>query len=1193
MTQPFGPFSVSAEQVERLGQSFTPFVNRLLDIESAVALLAGADLRTTYRENLGDGGVDAGVSNAVGTRWVPAGTSAWQFKAGDPGNAGVADEFGGAHRARSIVDSGGKYILVIGKALNDQRVDARRSALADRAAELGLTVEDETFQVLDANALARWAQEYPSLAASPLLRGMSEAVLDFNFWARSNRHNSKWISSDSRMLVRDQVNHLITESEFPDLRIAGVSGLGKTRAVLEALRDQPYESLVVYIYQADALPASVIPTLLTQGREAIVVIDDCSAKQHETLAGLILSDSQLKLITIGEPDAYVTRSPSIDLAALDDNALEEVLVTNEPNLWREARRVVVDASAGNVRLALLMAAALVRHPELSASELLTRDTIKQFITTQLPDGSLFLGCSVLALFTSIGFEAELAAEIELVADALNIPLLDLQTALQVLADSGLASSHGRYRSVDPHPLAVYLARQAWGVLGDQIVTELIPRASNGLAERLLIRAAQIGDYAPTKNAVNRILAPDGPFSSLEVMSQKGRALLLPQMAVVSPDQMSAHLSTLLRVATTDQLRAAAPIRRSLVWALEKLVWHRRTFAEAADALLRLAQVETEAFSNNATGSWTELFGLMLPGTAAVPAQRAEYLQSVAESRERELRLLAVSAAARGLSVHEWIVVSGELQGGVVVEPRGTPTTWDEVHDYQTAMIQILRKLVDDTSPEVAETAFVALIKALHPLLEVEQLRPSLIASFSTLGAGTLSRVWTEVYRLDGLSKRTGDDQFASALRDFANGLPPATDLDRLKAVVHTRLWDVGDQGELRQKILDAIGPDSHDAEATLLGLLNETIPAAYDVGGALAEVSNDIPSTLAQLVIHWNTGNDLALVGFLRGLIKRGNATAFDEFLDDPLGRELPPEMRLALTVRGPSSSDAKARLWSLSEMVPVSRAASQVFSWKGELSDSELAQLLESWLDRLDDQQDYDAVVELLSLNLYSRDMPSAELNPLVGTVIKRRTEFPDMGRRDWDWSELAKRQLEIDPPVVLQTLLKLVSDETAYIPPGEQDLEVLRLAIDKTQPVGWVEVMEQIEAGSWQLQMDGAGWLAESAPVDVVQSWVGDSLPRARTVASVTPVRRTEPTDVIRFLLGSFGSDDQVRSTLFSNLISGTWIGHESARISGLIEQLKDWARLEPRESPVRNWALDGITSLERQLQSTQRREAERDAR
>src|ERR687893_317130 len=81
--KPFGLFSVASGQILAFGADFTPFVNELLRVESSATNLDGGQLTTTYRDNIGDEGVDVGLRRAVGTRYIPSSDSAWQFKAGD------------------------------------------------------------------------------------------------------------------------------------------------------------------------------------------------------------------------------------------------------------------------------------------------------------------------------------------------------------------------------------------------------------------------------------------------------------------------------------------------------------------------------------------------------------------------------------------------------------------------------------------------------------------------------------------------------------------------------------------------------------------------------------------------------------------------------------------------------------------------------------------------------------------------------------------------------------------------------------------------------------------------------------------------------------------------------------------------------------------------------------------------------
>src|SRR5215213_5940094 len=96
------------------------------------------------------------------------------------------------------------------------------------------------------------------------------------------------------------------------------------------------------------------------------------------------------------------------------------------------------------------------------------------------------------------------AELEQIASGLGIPVDDLLAANRKLERLGLVTKHGRYRSVTPQPLAVYLATQAWAELGEKILADLLPKLDGALPEQLFLRAADLGSSGPAAVALNRI-----------------------------------------------------------------------------------------------------------------------------------------------------------------------------------------------------------------------------------------------------------------------------------------------------------------------------------------------------------------------------------------------------------------------------------------------------------------------------------------------------------------------------------------------------------------------------------------------------------------------------------------------------------------------------------------------------------------
>lgn len=1200
----FGPFTVSPERVALLGNNFTVFVNRLLTSEAQAAGLTGTSLRTTYREDIGDEGVDAQLDSSSSTDWIPTGVSAWQFKAGDLKPAQCRTELRGAAFAQEILRGGGQYRLVIGASLTPAKLEKRQAALLEEAAALGLQIDGELIKILHADSLASWAESFPALAAWSALGGYGPGTLTFEGWAASNKHTAAFVQSEERTTIQDSIRGLVTDSGTVDFRITGVSGLGKTRLVLETFRASGLEHLIVYL-KADATPYTVLTHLMSQERTAIVVVDESTRDQHKSLAELIPSGSALRLITIGEPDSQAgLLAPIFTLQSFAGEAMDTVILRNQPSLGTELRRVIVETAGGNVGYALFLARRIAENPDIHTADLVTPDAIRQFVSQSLPTGSGFLACSVLALFSRIGYDGERASELDLVAATFGFTTNELRTAARGLAEAGLLSSHGRYRAVAPHPMAVFLATAAWEEYGDQIVRDLLPRLDSSMSARLFRRAADIGEFEPTRSAVLRLLKEDGPFASLEMIDRAGSSDLLTELAVMAPREVSRRLATMLTDADEDELRSRTSIRRGLVWTLGKLVWHSYTFEEAADGLLRLALTENETWSNNATGSWVELFGLALPATAAKPLQRLNYLGRVVASEDPRVRSLAVQANTRALSMSESIMVSGELQGGRLVEGRGRPETWDEVGTYRTTALDYLAVLADDEDPSIAADAIDKLVATIHPILEQASLRDHLTNILVDLNGPVLQRARLELEDLSNLFERveqrstnvdTASKSDTAARRAGVDAMqrafPDPTPLEELWVVSRLRAWG-SDNAATQTRILE-VASRVEDAVAAILAILEAggRVPAAFDLGKALSQLARDrtqVEERLAQL-----PGEDgsSALVGYLWGRIESGAESAYDDFLDAGPGRALTSAVRLALTARGPTTEAATRRANALSADRPVAEAVQNSFRLRRNMGHSELAHWLAELIPRVGSQEDYNALLDFTSLSLHGHEGSNPSLDELWVSLLGLRSTFPLLGSQTWAWGQLGTRAARTYPAEIVRLVLDLVEQDALRLYSQEEGA-VLRVAVQSGGPEAWAIVMSAVQAGNWKLKMGVDGWLGGLIDLNDVRSWIGDDLDRARAVASVSTVGEApEMHEVALYLLSAFPQDRRIESSLYSEFSSGWWTGNESSRINGQVDLLRGWIQAHANVTGVTHWCNGALDSLRTRLAAVIQEEAEED--
>ncbi|KQW05600.1 hypothetical protein ASC66_11505 [Leifsonia sp. Root4] len=1179
----FGPFSVDAAKINALGGTyFGAFINRLLTMEIARAGMAGSTLEITYIQNLGDGGVDAGLRRAQATRWIPEGDSAWQLKAGDLTPADCKAELRGAGEALAILRAGGKYRLVLGASRTAKMIAARRKALRDEAVALSIHVDDDTFEVFTADTLATWAEDHPALAVDPILGGIGTSSMTFEDWTQAvPSTRTIWATSDERDKIIGVLRDAITTGTQRDLRVEGVSGVGKTRLVLEALRGQLYESLVVYVPAADQFHAPLLKHLASDGRTAIVVIDECDRKQHEVLTSALVAGSTTTLITIGEPTSTVLRSSAITLPGMDDNAMESLLALNAGELSYEARRVVIEVAAGNVDYALQAADAIGRNPT-SAGSYITVDDVKTFIVDEFPKGNLFVASMALALFSRFGHDGEVAVELTTIAEGLGVPETDLRLAARELDSNSLMSRQGRYRSVGPFPVAVYLAKAGWDHFGGRIVSDLMPTLGAEILERLFRRAADIGEFDIAVSAVSSMLPLGGTLAGLAATG--GTRVLLSHFAVIAPVEVSDRLGALLDNATDADLREHDAVRRDIVWALGKLAWHSDTFERAATSLLRLALVETEQFSNNASGSWVDLFGTFLPSTAAAPAQRIAYLAAVAESDDSQKRLLAARAATHALDLYGTILVSGELQGGRVVEPRGT-ATFAEAAPYMSAAIDLLRNLAEDPDGAVAGAALKALIESMPRLLDFEPVRRHLGSALGTLPSAGLRAVRAEVASMRSLYDESAEARSRRLLIDeIDQALPHASATDELWVLAHSNAWSL-EEDALLEKLKKIAGKLNDPAQALMdLIVMPEPLGAAFDVGRALAGLGDDELLPKIEKVI--DTPNFPVLVGFLIGRVAAGDADAFDRFID---GAELTDDQALSVTVSGVHSARADARVESLIGGVSVAKGARALLSWAREYGESEIARYVRAWTPRIETKDDYDAVLNFVSLHMrrLGEDLP--ELDDLLFPLVARRKDFPDIPRHHYRWDKLAVRAAKKFPVEVVRLFADLIEANGLGILGDSAERQALEACVRLGGPAAWLLLMDRIEGGAWRVRMFTEGWLADSTEISVVRDWVGASVERARLVAAAASVGDTEIAPIARYLLQDFGSDEKVISALSSQFSSGGWSGKESEHIALQLDQLNTWISRDGESAAVKGWGRKLLLSLQGEKKRAAEREAE----
>lgn len=1197
------PFDVEPQEIELLGPRFATFVNALLAAESARAGLRGEQLRTTERTTVADGGVDAHLVSSVATEWLPEGDTAWQFKASDLQPAACREELEGATWAQDLLRNGARYRLVLGKDLTADRVQARRDALVATVRDLGLIQdpqEEGRIEVLTVASLARWASNFPAISQSQLLGGVAPQVRPFEAWSASQRHQSSWIGHSERDDIIASIRAALSEGTHLDMRIAGPSGVGKTRLVMETVRHESLLPLVAYVRDAEGFDPSAMAMLTGGNHYGILVIDECTPRIHERLADQLRHDSGLRLVSIGphqEDRGYPLRCPMWVVPGMPSEVLDEYLKTNYAGLSPEARRLVVDHVAGNVRYAAVLAEKVLDASSETVADLVNSGDLRELLALELPEGEDFFFSQALALVERFGFEGGLEEEIGIVARFVGTSDERLRAVVQELDARGLVETHGRYRAIAPDPLATYLAAQAWQTWGSAILDELLPRLEGGMRTSFFRRAAALGRYQPVRSQFARLLEEPELFGTLHSIEERHTSELLRHLAVVAPEETMDRVSAAVDAVSIGDLQAMENSRRDLVWALEKLAWHSDTFEAAANALLKLSLAENESYANNATGVWTALFGTMLPATAASPAQRRRYLRDKGSSNDSRVRDLVVKACAAAMDSHESVTVSGELQGGTVVEQRGMPSTWGEAAEYRVAMAELLRELCDDSDEQIAAAAREAIIGTVHPFADDALVWPRLKPILMSLNSSAMEDLRREAEGLIRLHERVRGEEdeyrrpeLVTALTELLSELPQRTEDEYLESLASREPWDFSGDDAARSELTGAVlrKVQSDGVSGLVEWAVDQQPPSAWYIGQALAAVPDADPDAVLAALTARLPATERMLAGYLAAMDEEAVADVFDEYLDQGIGGEIESELRLRLTVRGPVTDAAAERAKRIAATAPVLPAAQVLMPWGTRLQDEHCLALLESWTPRITSQREYNATVDWANMWLHRREEVAPEIASRLADLLLLRRDFPELRQEGWDWSQLANHVLKLDPVAIADLLLDLVSS-SHFMLTHREEARVLKAAAKASPAPVWDLVADRLESADWRVEMSLRGAFLHAIPLEVIVTWIGGSTARAELVADIAPVGGNTPSPYADYLLTEFGQSDRVAGALAGELMSGTWVGAWSNRIKGQIEQMKKWLEDDGNSPGVKDWARQMKVSLERQLAEAIQREAE----
>jgi len=532
-------------------------------------------------------------------------------------------------------------------------------------------------------------------AAKAAIENIDKRYAPFVTWSNHSNNNEfsgqyEW--TDALKSLKKQLN----ESKGV-VRLLGLSGLGKTRLVLESFRATVSQSHYLYCdcqQYEDSIIMDTIRNIFQNNVDAVLVLDNCT----QSFLGNIIKQRKsfntgTKVITVfNMPNENRSNCDGITYIEMNErypDVVEQILKRFQ-DINPEYFSRIKDFSDGIPMMAELLVKGLKNGKDignLGNTQLISR----MLECDEKSDERKVL--QSLSLFDYIGHEKERRNEMEFVATTPSITSIDKsKQVLLNLFDEVIAKylkctileKRGRQIGIRPTPLAMYLVSEWLNCCSTERMLAVVKAIQYSEINKVLVAGFHnqfkyMGFNTNAREMLNKLMGTDSPFGSAEVLNTEVGSHLFRTFVEVNPIAVSELLIRVLGSMSIESLKSIDEGRRNLVWTIEKLCFDNNTFQNGAYLMMRMGLAENETWANNATGEFVRIFPLYLPATSASLEERLNFLHK--HIQDEENKPLIMRALKRALSARDFIYMSGAEERGVNKLKPYEPKTNTEIIQY--------------------------------------------------------------------------------------------------------------------------------------------------------------------------------------------------------------------------------------------------------------------------------------------------------------------------------------------------------------------------------------------------------------------------------------------------------------------------------------------------------------------------------
>lgn len=544
--------------------------------------------------------------------------------------------------------------------------------------------------------------------------------------------------------IQEIQNSILTSTNTPTvIRLLGLSGLGKTRILLETFRPKEndndsliYTNRILYVncndYPNQINFAEIISKIKEDKGDAILIVDNCDISTHKLI---VRNLKGLSLISIDSNPEENSNTEGTNYIVIGKNELSDIVTqivdNNFQNISEGNIERIKDFSQGIPFMAVLLGES-VKRGEQFVGKLDDKDLLDKLLGAKGNEDkhrTILKSCSI---FNYFGFYEELSTQTEFIAKSTNITSLngdenvkvnDFYKTCNYYLKREIFEKRGRYIGMRPFPLAMSLAQEWLDPLTPQRLIAVINEIAGlqepdrtSLSKAFAEQMKYLGYNDKAVQIVENIVGPNSPFDDAEVLNTELGSRLFRSFVEVNPIAVSQNFKRQFLNKSTEELLKIEAGRRNIVWTLEKLCFDKRTFSDSAKVLLRFAIAENETWANNSTSQFLHLFNVHLSGTEADLSERWKIIEWLLNKEDKAYYDFAIRAMKIGLNFGHASRMGGAEQQGSRRLVDNEPT-WKEIDEYLGNILNKLLEIIKSKN-ENAELASDAISNSIRTMFHI-------------------------------------------------------------------------------------------------------------------------------------------------------------------------------------------------------------------------------------------------------------------------------------------------------------------------------------------------------------------------------------------------------------------------------------------------------------------------------------------